>query len=113
MSWDAVSAISEVVGAVEVVASLVFGGIQLRSNTKVSKLTFTDSSVQSFEDSIVRLSENERLSEILLRGVLEPESVDGVDSYRFALLIQAHILDYSNFYMHYEAGARDEQTFAH
>jgi hypothetical protein len=111
MNWDAVSAISEVIGAAAVVASLVFVGVQLRSNTKVLKLTFTDSSVHRFKESVIRLAESEQLSELLLRGVPDPEMLDGQDSYRFSLMIQAYILEYSNFYMHYKAGALDKQTF--
>lgn len=111
MNWEAVAAISEVVGAAAVVASLVFVGVQLRSNTKALKLTFTDSSVSRFKDSLTRLAESEQLSEILLRGVPDARSVEGLDLYRFTLLIQSYILDYSNFYTHYKAGALDQQTF--
>ena len=68
MNWEAISAVSEVVGAVAVVASLVFVGVQLRSNTKALKLTFTDSSVHQFKESVIRLAESEQLSAILLRG---------------------------------------------
>ena len=111
MNWEAISAVSEVVGAVAVVASLVFVGVQLRSNTKALKLTFTDSSVHQFKESVIRLAESEQLSEILLRGVPDPDAIDGQDSYRFTLLIQAYILQYSNFYLHYKAGSLDRQTF--
>lgn len=43
MNWEAISAISEVVGAVAVVVSLIYLALQIRQNTKVVRGTTLDS----------------------------------------------------------------------
>ena len=111
MNWEAMSSIAEVVGAIAVVASLVFVGIQLKSNTKALRLSFTNGAVASFKESLSRLAEDEQVSEILFRGVPDADALEGLDLYRFTLQIQAYFLDYSNFYLHYRSGALDEETF--
>ena len=41
MNWDAIGAIGEVVSAVGVIGTLVYLAIQIRANTKESRLTAT------------------------------------------------------------------------
>ncbi|MGI9324326.1 MAG: hypothetical protein ACR2PZ_03835 [Pseudomonadales bacterium] len=47
MNWDAIEAIGEVVGAVAVVLTLIYLSVQLRQNTRSSKLA----ALQGFFDA--------------------------------------------------------------
>lgn len=111
MNWDAISSISDLVGAVAVVASLVFVGIQLKSNTKALRLSSTNTVVEQFTDGLARLSENIEQAELLYKGVPAPETLEGVDAYRFSLQIQVYMLNYANFYFQYKSGAMDDDIF--
>ena len=111
MNWDAAAAVGELIGAAAVVASLVFVGMQLRSNTRALRLSFTNDSVGRFRDSLMRLAENAETAAIVLRGAAQEAGLEGLDRYRFQLLIQAYMHEYSTLYMNYRSGAIDQQTF--
>lgn len=88
MNWEAAGAIGEIVGALAVVASLVFVGFQLLHNTRALRLQATNEILTQFEEQLVQLADNEELARLLFEGVPQPESLEGMDRYRFTLLCQ-------------------------
>ncbi len=48
MNWDALGAVGEIVGAVAVVATLVYLSIQIRQNTKSERASALDASINAF-----------------------------------------------------------------
>ncbi len=100
MNWEAASAVAEIVGAISVVASLVFVGFQLRQNTRATKLSTTNELLTQFEDAVKDIGSNENIASLLFRGVPDPDSLEGIEQYRFTLLCQSYY-----FYMakaHYQ-----------
>ena len=51
MSWEAISAIGEIVGAIAVVATLFYIAIQIRHSIRVAESDAFDRASQSFKDS--------------------------------------------------------------
>jgi len=100
MNWDVASAAAEIIGAVAVIASLVFVGFQLRQNTRTMRLSSTNELLTQFEEIIKEIAASEEVASLLFRGVPDPESLEGIEHYRFTLLCQS-----SYFYMakaHYQ-----------
>jgi hypothetical protein len=112
MNWNAIGSISELVGAIAVVASLAFVGIQLKRNTKALRLSSTNAVVDQFSGSVSRLAENAEMAALLYKGVPNPDALSDFERYRFNLQIQSYLFNYSNCYLHYESGTLDEDIFS-
>jgi hypothetical protein len=69
MNWDAVIAVSEIIGVVAVIASLIYVGAQIRQNTDIARATIVHETSVSFSRIHELLADNEELSDIYVRGV--------------------------------------------
>jgi len=68
MNWDAISAIAEVLGAVAVVASLVYVGRQVAQNTAMMRVAAASETLERDHGLVLPMIESEELSEIWLKG---------------------------------------------
>lgn len=79
MDLDMLVAISQLLAAVGVIASLVFLAIQLRQNTKAIRASSIQNLVQSLSAVAQTLVENESLVSIALRANNNPEQLTDVE----------------------------------
>jgi hypothetical protein len=68
MNWDAISAIAEVLGAVAVVASLVYVGRQVAQNTAMMRVAAASETLERDHGLVLPMIESEELAEIWLKG---------------------------------------------
>lgn len=68
MNWDAISAIAEVLGAIAVVASLVYVGRQVAQNTAMMRVAAASETLERDHGLVLPMIESEELSEIWLKG---------------------------------------------
>lgn len=94
MNWEAIGAISETIGALAVVVSLVYLAFQIRQNTKQLEQSERTSIAASVSASATSYRENRQyiytsreVAEIQLRGLADPGSLDEVERYRFRLVM--------------------------
>ena len=87
MNWDAVIAVSEIIGVVAVIASLIYVGAQIRQNTDLARATIVHETSVSFSRIHELLADNAELSDIYVRGVAG-EELSVVDARRFTSLIE-------------------------
>ncbi|MEQ8694009.1 MAG: hypothetical protein RIC85_01615 [Gammaproteobacteria bacterium] len=104
MNWEAISAASELVGAVAVVASLIFVGYQLRQNTREIRLSSTNDVLSQFEATIRGIAHDDEISSLLFRGVPDPESIEGIEKYRFTLLCQSYYFYLAKAHYQFRSG---------
>jgi len=95
VNWEAVSAVSEIVGALGVVASLGYLAYQIRQNTKQLEQNERTSIAAAVNVSLSNYRENRRyiytsaeVRDICLRGMASPDDLNESERYRFRLLIQ-------------------------
>jgi hypothetical protein len=69
MSWDAVGAIAELVGAVAVVITLAFLTVQLRQNTLSTRAAITQSVMSAAAEYLERVASDADLSQVWMRGL--------------------------------------------
>ncbi|NIQ12005.1 MAG: hypothetical protein GWO23_21225 [Gammaproteobacteria bacterium] len=68
MNWDAISAVAEMLGALAVVASLVYVGRQVSQNTAMMRVAASSDTVERDHGLVLPLIESEELAEIWLKG---------------------------------------------
>src|SRR5438876_51259 len=64
MNWDAISAISQLIGSVAVVLSVLYLALQVHRSTRVAKLATQDSAATALRDVTKPLMENAELERI-------------------------------------------------
>lgn len=79
MDLDTLVAISQLLAAVAVIASLVFLAIQLRQNTKAIRASSIQNLVQSLSANAQTWVENESLVSVALRANINPEQLTDVE----------------------------------
>ena len=61
MNWDAISAISQLVGSLAVVLSVLYLAVQVHQSTRVAKLAMQDAAAAALRDVTKPLMENAEL----------------------------------------------------
>ena len=64
MNWDAISAISQLVGSLAVVLSVLYLAVQVHQSTRVAKLAMQDAAAAALRDVTKPLMENAELERI-------------------------------------------------
>jgi hypothetical protein len=95
VSWEAVAAIGELIGAVGVIVTLGYLAFQIRQNTKQLEQNERTAIASAVSESAAFYRENRRhiytsseVSGIVLQGLADPDSLDETGKYRFRLIAQ-------------------------
>jgi hypothetical protein len=118
MNWDAIGAIAESLGAVGVIASLVYLGTQIRHsreqmrhNARVTQA----SSYQQFEHSLSERAMSQvtvpGLARIVLLGMSDSEELNEEEMRQFAAWEYANMRGFDNAYYQYQLGMFDESRW--
>jgi hypothetical protein len=108
MNWDATSAIAETLGAVGVIASLVYLGTQIRH----SRGQMRAATAQQFQAQIATTSQaaaqDAGLGRLVRRGYENVDQLDEDELFRFGLYVGGMLTEYENAYYQYRKGLLDE-----
>ncbi len=69
MNWDAISAISQLVGSLAVVLSVLYLAVQVHQSTRVAKVAMQDAAATALRDVTKPLMENAELERIWRVGL--------------------------------------------
>jgi hypothetical protein len=90
MNWDAIGAIAELLGAVGVIASLIYLGIQIRSNTRAAKVAAYQQTLVASRDIGLAVMAHSDLFETMVRrwGLTDQEEIDKTrESFYFTMYL--------------------------
>ena len=95
MNWEAIGAIAEMIAAVGVILTLGYLAFQIRQNTQQLAQNERTSIAAAVHVSATNYRENRRyiytsaeITEIMLKGTVDPQSLSESDLYRFRLVTQ-------------------------
>ena len=98
MNWEAISAISEIVGAVAVVLSLIYLAIQIRSSTRATRATVHLGLHESDAHWGALFISDPSLAELFDRGCAGDSKLSTADQRRFSRLILMLFNEYELFF---------------
>lgn len=111
MNWEAIGAVGELMGALGVVISLVFVGLQLRKNTQV----IIDTNVESATERLITVSQliasDADLARIYGVGLKSLDDLSFEDRVRFSSLLYSIFADCWDQHAKYQNGAIDERVW--
>lgn len=96
MNWDAIGAVGEVIGAIAVVATLIYLSLQTRQNTKAVEHASARGVEEDANTWRFKVVENPEISELLRGGLRDPDSLSPNDKYRFRLLLDALVFHWQH-----------------
>lgn len=88
MNWDAVGAIAELAGALGVVTSLAYLGLQIRQNTRSSHTATYRSLKQEIQQFRAMLGSDPEVARIYRDGLRDFRSLNEDDQWRFGAMMQ-------------------------
>jgi len=107
MNWDAIGAIGEIVGAIAVVATLIYFAIQMRQYTTGLRSATFNATMQEFNQiNVAQL--DPALADLFDRGMEDLDSLSPTEKYQFGWIVRTYINIWENMYQQYLEGACSE-----
>ena len=104
MNWDAVQAIAESVGAVAVVASLVYLAGQVRHNSRSVEAATNHSLTQARNEMNIAIATNPALSGLIIRGGADYAALEPEERLRFNAYVSGIFNLAEDTYLQYTRG---------
>ena len=108
MDWEVISAVSDAVGAIAVVASVIYLATQIKRQTTESKLAATRDLSARRVDGMKSILGDEAVAEIYLRAIRDYESLQGVDRMRASTLFHIWARNSEQEFIHMGTGHADD-----
>jgi hypothetical protein len=112
MNWEAIAAISQLVGSIAVVVSVLYLAFQLRSSTRVAKVTAQDAAASALRDFTKPLMENAELGRVWRAGLENLDALSPDDQARFFHAAHQFLKALETIHFHYAYGLLDAQLWA-
>ena len=112
MNWDAISAVSQLIGSIAVVISVLYLAVQLRSSTRVARVAAMDAAAAALRDVTKPLMENAELARLWRTGLENLEALSPEERGRFFHAAHQFLKALETIHYHYVYGLLDPQLWA-
>src|SRR5438477_13060569 len=109
--WEAISAISQMIGSVAVVFSVLYLALQVHGSTRVAKLAAQDAAATALREVTRPFAENAELARIWQIGLEDLQSLSAEDQTRFFHSTYQFLKAFETIHFHHVYGLMDEQTW--
>jgi hypothetical protein len=110
MSWEAIGAISEIIGAIAVVASLVYLATQVRQSTKVARSATRQAIAESAQRLGQDLIDDTGMAEIFVRHI-SGEELSAVENIRLQARCYRDMRHWENIHYQMSEGLMSEEQW--
>jgi hypothetical protein len=111
MNWEAISAISQLVGSLAVVLSVLYLAVQVHQNTRVVKLATQDAAASALRDVTKPFMENPELERIWRVGLENVSALSVEERARFFHATYQFLKAFETIHSHYVYGLMDRQLW--
>lgn len=111
INWDEISAISQAIGSIAVVFSVLYLAIQVHQSTRIARLAAQDAATTSLRDVTKPFAENSELARIWRVGLEDLESLSVEDQARFFHSTYQFLKAFETIHFHHVYGLMDEQVW--
>jgi hypothetical protein len=113
MNWEAAGAVGEILGALAVLATIVYLARQVRDNSKQVKLNTTQSYASLVQDAYASVYSNDRTIRAWVVGNTTPELLEEEDLQLYFHLMDRQLNNAVPLINHYKEGAMSSEEFEH
>src|SRR6184192_3644183 len=111
MNWEAISAVSQLVGSVAVVFSVLYLGIQVHRSTRVARLATQDAAATALRDVTKPFMENADVERVWRVGLEDLNALSAQDQARFFHAAYQFLKAFETIHFHYVYGLMDKQLW--
>jgi len=111
MNWDAISAVSQLVGSIAVVLSVLYLAVQVHRSTRVAKLATQDAAATALRDVTKPFMENAELERIWRVGLEDIGALTIEERTRFFHAAYQFLKAFETIHFHYAYGLMDKQLW--
>ena len=111
VNWEAVGAIAESVGALGVILSLIYVGLQVRQNTQQVRLSRFQEASSSLQDGFAPIYNAAENRAIWYKGHHNPDDLDEEEAYTFQMFMERQLYNVQNIVYQHENGLIDPAIF--
>lgn len=111
VNWDAIGAIAELVGALGVIASVLYLAGQVRASTRASAVEAKLESTGLLNNFIDKLIDNPDLNDIFMRGIIDLDSLTKEEYLRFSNMSLKAFWFFSAAHFQFKQGTISDDDF--
>ena len=111
MNWEAISAISQMIGSIAVVFSVLYLAVQVHRSTRIAKLAAQDAASTSLREVTRPFAENADLARIWRKGLEDLQSLSAEEQARFFHSTYQFLKAFETIHFHHIYGLMDEQIW--
>ena len=111
MNWDAISAISQLIGSLAVVLSVLYLAVQVHQSTRVAKLAMQDAAAAALRDVTKPLMENSELERIWRVGLEDISVLSVEERARFFHATYQFLKAFESIHFHHVYGMMDRDLW--
>jgi hypothetical protein len=111
MNWDAISAVSQLIGSVAVVFSVLYLALQVHRSTRVAKVAAQDAAASAVRDVTKLFMENAELGRVWRQGLENLDGLSADDQARFFHATHQFLKALETIHFHYIHGLMDQQLW--
>ncbi len=101
MNWDAIGAVAELLGAIGVIASLLYLARQMRSAAADARRAAAQAALSKMNTCLERVSANPQLAGVFVRGTANLSALSPEEAVQFSTLFLSMIRPYEEL-LHYK-----------
>jgi len=113
MNWDAIGAMAELLGAIGVIASLVYLATQIRQSREQMRAATAQQFQSQISATAQAAAQDAGLGRLVRRGYANVDDLDEDEFFRFGLYVGGMLTEYENSYYQYQKGLLDEGRWQH
>ena len=110
MNWDAIGAVSEILGTIAVVVSLVYLAVQIRNQSRETRLSTINNSLAEWNSLLAVIANNPELADIWNRGLKNEELPEG-EEVRFRAFANSYFRVIEGLYLQHLEGRLDSRIW--
>jgi hypothetical protein len=111
VSWDEISAISQAIGSIAVVFSVLYLAIQVHQSTRIAKLAANDAAAGALREVTAPFAENAELARVWRIGLEDLQSLSAEEQARFFHSTYQFLKAFETIHFHYVYGLMDDQAW--
>jgi hypothetical protein len=111
MNWDAISAVSQLIGSLAVVLSVLYLAVQVHQSTRVAKVAMQDAAAAALRDVTKPLMENAELERIWRVGIEDIGALSVEERARFFHAAYQFLKAFETIHFHHVYGMMDRDLW--
>ena len=92
MNWEAIGAVGEILGAIAVIATLIYVATQVKDSARAARSAAVTDATSAMQAFYQELGSNPQACELFLEGLMNPESLSKQAQYQYLMMLHSWFL---------------------